>query len=98
MRKYNINANLVRAIEHLYNNAIRAGQMNGSVGEWFRITVGDRRMSFSPTLFNIILEKNMSDALEEHDGKVSIGGRTITTCGLPKILTLLLKKSKDFRP
>ena len=31
----------------------------------------------SPTLFNIFLERIMSDALEEHDGKVSIGGRNI---------------------
>ena len=31
----------------------------------------------SPTLFNIFLER-MSDALEEHDGQVSIGGRNIT--------------------
>ena len=33
---------------------------------------------FSPTLFNIFLERIMSGALEEHDGKVSIGRRTIT--------------------
>ena len=32
----------------------------------------------SPTLFNIFLERIMSDALEEHDGKVSIGGRNNT--------------------
>ena len=32
----------------------------------------------SPTLSNIFLERIMSDALEEHDGKVSIGGRNIT--------------------
>ena len=29
MQKYDINANLVRAIEHLYDNAISAIQMNG---------------------------------------------------------------------
>ncbi|MEW8548180.1 MAG: hypothetical protein AB2693_32150 [Candidatus Thiodiazotropha sp.] len=29
-------------------------------------------------LFNIFLKRIMSDALEEHDGKVSIGCRTIT--------------------
>ena len=29
-------------------------------------------------LSNILLEKIMSDALVEHDGKVSIGDRTIT--------------------
>ena len=53
--------------------------MNGSIGEWFRTTVGVRQgCLLSPTLFNIFLERIMSDALEEHDGKVSIGGRNIT--------------------
>ena len=31
----------------------------------------------SPTLFNSFLKRIMSDSLEEHNGKVSIGGRTI---------------------
>ena len=31
----------------------------------------------SPTLFNILIEQIMSDALEEHDGKVSISSRNI---------------------
>ena len=31
----------------------------------------------SPTLFNIFLERIMTDALENHKGAVSIGGRTI---------------------
>ena len=74
LRKYNINANLVRAIEHMYDNAISAVQVNYSTKEWFRTTVGVR----PPTLFNIFLERIMSDILEEHDGKISIGGRTIT--------------------
>ena len=32
----------------------------------------------SPTLFNVFLERIMTDALEDHEGTVSIGGRTIT--------------------
>ena len=35
--------------------------------------------NLSPTLFNIFLEWIMSDALEEHDGRVSIGCRNITS-------------------
>ena len=78
MREYNINANLVCAIEHLYDNAFSAVHMNGSTGEWFRTTVDVRQgCLLSPILFNIFLEKIMFDALEEHDGKVSTGGRTI---------------------
>ena len=78
-RKYNISVNLVRTIEQLYDKATRAVQMNGSIGEWFRTTVGVRQgCLLSPTLFNIFLERIMSDALEEHDGKVSLCGRNIT--------------------
>ena len=79
MRKYNISDNLVHTIEQLYDKATSAVQMNGSIGEWYRTTVGVRQgCLLSPTLFNIFLEQIMSDALEEHDGKVSIGGRNIT--------------------
>ena len=79
MRKYNVNAILVHAIEHLYDNAICAVQMNGSTGEWFRTTVGvSQGFVLSSILFGIYLERIMSYALEEHDGKISIGGRTIT--------------------
>ena len=43
-RKYNIrlSANLVRSIEQLYDKATSAVQMNGSIGGWFRTTVGVR--------------------------------------------------------
>ena len=74
-----ISANLDRTTEHLYDKATSAEKMNGSIGEWFRTAVGVRQgCLLSPTLFNIFLERIMSDALEEHDGKVSIGGRNIT--------------------
>ena len=52
--------------------------MNGRTGECFRTTVAVRQgCLLSLTLFNSFLERIMSAALEEHDGKVSIGGRTI---------------------
>ena len=79
MRKYNISANLVPNIEQLCDKATSAVQMIGSIGEWFRTTVGVRGgCLLSSTLFNIFLKWIMSDTLEEHDGKVSIGSRNIT--------------------
>ena len=33
---------------------------------------------FLPTVFNIFLERIKTGALEDHEGTVSIGGRTIT--------------------
>ena len=75
MRKYNINASIIRAIENLYDKAQSAVLFNGSTGEWFRTTVGVRqRCLLSPTLFNIFLKRIMYEALDDHEGSVSIGG------------------------
>ena len=77
--KYNINASIIRAIEHMYDNAQSAVLFNGSTGECFRTTVGVRQgCLLSPTLFNIFLERIMCEALDDHEGIVSIGVRLIT--------------------
>ena len=92
MGKYNISANLVRTIEQLYDKATSAVQMNGSIGEWFRTTVGVRKgCLLSSTLFNIFL----SDALEEHDGKVSIGGRNITNLRFADDIDALAEEEQE---
>ena len=79
MRKYNISANLVNLIQQLYEKSTSAVLFNGHAGEWFRTTVGVRQgCLLSPTLFNIFLERIMTDALEHHEGTINIGGRTIT--------------------
>ena len=100
MQKYNISANLVRTIEQLYeqlyDKATSAVQMNGSIGEWFRTTVRVRQgCLLSPTLFNIFLERIMSDALEEHDGKVSKGGRKITNLRFADDIDALAEEEQE---
>ena len=80
MKKYNISANLIRVIKNLYDKDTSAVFFNRSIGDWFRTTVGVRQgCLLSPTLFNIFLERIMTDALEDHEGTVSVGGRTITS-------------------
>ena len=79
MRKYNINASIKRAIENLFDKAQSAVLFNGSTGKCFRTTVGVRQgCLLSPTLFNIFLERIMCEALDDHEGSVSIGGQLIT--------------------
>ena len=96
MWNHNISANLVHTIEQLYHNATSAVQMNGSIGEWFRTTVRVRQGCFpSPTLFNIFLERIVSDALEEHDGKVSIGGRNITNLRFADDIDALAEEEQE---
>ena len=73
MKKHNIGAILIRVIKNLYDKATSGFLFNSSVGDWFRTTVGVRQgCLLSPTLFNIVLERIMTDALEEHEGTVGI--------------------------
>ena len=79
MNKFNIDKTLIALIEELYNQATSSVYLEGEIGEWFRTTVGVRQgCLLSPTLFNIFLERIMTDALEDHKASVSIGGRTVS--------------------
>ena len=65
------------------------------MGEWFT-TVGIRQgYLLSPNLFNIFLETIMSDALEEHNGEVSIGGRIITNLRFPAGIDALAENEQE---
>ena len=90
MKKYNISTNLIRVIKNLYDKATSAVLFNNSLGDWFRTTAGVRqRCLLSLALFNIFLERIMTDALEDHEGTVSIGGRTNTHLRLADDLSLI---------
>ena len=79
VKKYNISTNFIQVIKNLCDKATSAVLFNNSVGDWFQTAVGVRqRCLLLPNLFSIFLEKIMTDALEDHEGSVSIGGRTIT--------------------
>ena len=63
-KKYNISTNLIQVIKNLYDKATSAVLSNGSIGNWFRTTIGVRHgCLLSPTLFNIFLERITKDAL-----------------------------------
>lgn len=63
----------------LFDKASSAVVTQGSVGQWFCTTEGVwQGCLLSPTLFNIYLDRIMSDALENHCGTVSIAVRNIT--------------------
>ena len=93
-RKYKIGTNLV--IEQLRDKASRAVLNNGNTGEWFCITVRVRQgYLFSPILFHIVLERVMTDALEEHIGTISFGGRMITNFQLTDDTVGLADKEEE---
>ena len=96
MRKYNVSANLVRTIWQLYDKATSAVQMNGSIREWFRTTVRVRQgCLLSPTVSNIFLEPIMPDALDEHDGKISISGRNTTNLRFADDIDALAEEEQE---
>ena len=64
---------------------------------WFHTTVGVRQgCILSPTLFNISLERIMSDVLEENEGTVSIAGRTITNLRFADDIDVLAGSEQEF--
>ena len=96
MRKYNISTNLIQVIKNLYDKATSAILFNGSIGDWFRTTIGVRQgCLLSPTLFNICLERIMTDSLEDHEGAVSVGGRSITNLRFANDIDGLVGEEKE---
>uniref|UniRef100_A0A8C2JTE1 Reverse transcriptase domain-containing protein n=1 Tax=Cyprinus carpio TaxID=7962 RepID=A0A8C2JTE1_CYPCA len=96
MRQYNINANLIKMIKSLYDKATSTVYFNSNIGDWFRTTVGVRQgCLLSPTLFNIFLERIMADALEDHEGTVSAGGRTILNLYFADDIVGLAEKEEE---
>ena len=88
--------NLVRTTEQAYDKATSAVQLNGSIVEWFRTAVRVREgCLLSPIFFNIFLERIMSDALEEHGGKVSIGGRNISNLRFADDIDALAEEKQE---
>ena len=74
-----ISANLIRVFEHLYDKATSAVLCNGSIGDWFRATVGGLQgCRLPPTLFKIFMDRVMTEALEDHESTISTGGKTTT--------------------
>ena len=96
MKMYNISSNLIRVIINLYDKATSAVLFNSSIGDWFRTTVGVRQgCLLSPTLFNIFLERITTDALEDHEGTVSTGGRAVTNLRFADDLDGLAGKEEE---
>ena len=62
-KKYNISTKLIHVIKNLHEKTTSAVLFNSSTGDWFRTTVEVRQgCLLSPTLFNIFLERIMTDA------------------------------------
>ena len=96
MKRFNINLKLIETIENLYSKAESAVYIDGKVGEWFRTTTGVRQgCLLSPTLFNIMLEQIMNDALDKHDGTVNIGGKIITNLRFADDIDALAGSEKE---
>ena len=74
-----INNSCTIVIENLHVKTPSAVHFIGITGDRFITSVGVRQECLqSPTLFNIFLERIMTETLENHEATASLGGRTIT--------------------
>ena len=79
LRKFNISKGIVNSIEALYKASQSAVLYGSQISEWFRTGVGVRQgCLLSPTIFNVFLEHIMTEALEDFEGSVKIGGRPLS--------------------
>ena len=96
MKKCNISTNLIPVNKNLYEKATSAVLFNSNIGDWFQTTVGVRQgRLLSPTLFNIFLERIMTDAVEDHEGTVSIRGRAITNLRFADVIDGLAGEEEE---
>ena len=79
MGKYNIGEDVTTLIQKLYEKARSKVLVGDDYSEWFRTSVGVRQGCLSSSsLFNLYLERIMTDGLDEFDvGGVSCAGRGI---------------------
>ena len=70
-----------------------AAQKNGSKQQ---LELG-KDVFFSSTLYNIFFERSITDALEEHNGKVSIGGRNITNLRFTNDISALAEEEQELK-
>ena len=67
LRSFNVEEELVKVIQALYENSSSAVLLNSQLGEFFKSTVGVRQgCLLSPILFNLFLEKIMQEILHDH--------------------------------
>ena len=78
MKKYNIGEGVTTLIRKLYEKARSKVLIGNDYSEWFQTSIGVRQgCPLSPTLFNLFLERILSNALDEFDVGVSCAGRRI---------------------
>ena len=78
MNKHKVGASITTLIKKLYESAKSTVLINNSYSQWFTSNVGVRQgCLLSPGLFNLFLERVMTDALEDDTNGIICGGRRI---------------------
>jgi len=79
MRKHNISDDVIRGIQGLYARSECSVLIGDTMSDKFSQSIGVRQgCSLSPCLFNLFLDKIMTETPENFEGTVSLGSRRIT--------------------
>ena len=100
MRKHNIGEHITQIIKSLYEDAKTKVMTGEHFSDWFKSSVGVRQgCILSPTLFNLFLERIMTEAIEDLDAEagISCGGVRVTNLRFADDIDLVGKSQRELQ-
>src|SRR5688572_16803738 len=89
---------IINLLTKLYWEQKARVKVAGTLSEEFRVRRGVRQgCVLSPSLFNILAERVMREALEGYDGGVQIGGRRLTNLQYADDIVLLISSEEELQ-
>ena len=89
---------IIQCIKSLYNSSKSSVLLNNNIETKFNTTVGMRQgCLLSLVLFNIFLEKIMSDSVTNQPSSISIGGRKCNNLGIADDIDLIAGSESELQ-
>ena len=98
LENYKIGKRITMLIKGLYEQAKSTVMVNNDYSSWFTSNLGEKQgCILSPMLFNLFLERIMTDALEGHISKIKCGGLQISNLRFADDIDVIAGSEEELR-